>query len=265
MTTAFRCDDKERLVAYLYDEIGETDRTAIERHLATCASCAGEIEGLRAVRVDLGRWQSPEAELGFRVVRETPPAARAWWRPPVWVPTALAAGLVFAVGAGLANVRVEAVNGVVTLRAGWSQPPAAAQRDAPASAGTTVPVKPGVSAAEVQKELAALETKLRADFAASSHQPAAVPVSLASNASNIDRGELLQQVKTMLEESERRQQRELATGIMRLAQDVDTQRRTDLVRFEQGFGQIETLTAQEAARQRNINNYLVRVSQRQGQ
>jgi hypothetical protein len=37
------------------------------------------------------------------------------------------------------------------------------------------------------------------------------------------------------------------------------------VRFEQGFGQIETLTAQEAARQRNINNYLVRVSQRQGQ
>jgi hypothetical protein len=171
---------------------------------------------------------------------------------------------VFAVGAGLANVRVEAGNGVVTLRAGWSQPPAAAQRDAPASAGTTVPVKPGVSAAEVQKELAALETKLRADFAASSHQPAAVPVSLASNA-NIDRGELLQQVKTMLEESERRQQRELATGIMRLAQDVDTQRRTDLVRFEQGFGQIETLTAQEAARQRNINNYLVRVSQRQGQ
>jgi hypothetical protein len=128
-----------------------------------------------------------------------------------------------------------------------------------------VPVKPGVSAAEVQKELAALETKLRADFAASSHQPAAVPVPLASNASNIDRGELLQQVKTMLEESERRQQRELATGIMRLAQDVDTQRRTDLVRFEQGFGQIETLTAQEAARQRNINNYLVRVSQRQGQ
>src|SRR6185295_7110012 len=45
MTTTFRCDDKERLVAYLYDEIGDTDRTAIERHLATCASCAGEIEG----------------------------------------------------------------------------------------------------------------------------------------------------------------------------------------------------------------------------
>jgi anti-sigma factor RsiW len=265
MTTAFRCDDKERLVAYLYDEIGDTERAAIERHLATCASCADEIEELRAVRVDLGRWQPPDVELGFRVVRETAPAARAWWRPPVWVPTALAAGLVLAVGAGLANVRVEAGNGVVTLRAGWSQPPAPAQAATPASAAPTLPVKAGMSEAEVQQKLAALETKLRADFATSSHQPAAVPVSLASNASNIDRGELLQQVKTMLEESERRQQRELATGLLRLAQDVDTQRRTDLVRFEQGFGQIETLTAQEAARQRNINNYLVRVSQRQGQ
>lgn len=264
MTTAFRCDDKERLVGYLYDEIGETERAAIERHLATCASCAEEIEELRAVRVDLGRWQPPDVELGFRVVRETAPAARAWWRPPVWVPTALAAGLVLAVGAGLANVRVEAGNGRVTLSTGWSQPPAAEHAAAPASAATTVP-KAGMSEAEVRQALAALETKLRADFAAASHQPAAVPVSLASNASNIDRGELLQQVKTMLEESERRQQRELATGIMRLAQDVDTQRRTDLVRFEQGFGQIETLTAQEAARQRNINNYLVRVSQRQGQ
>ncbi len=265
MTTAFRCDDKERLVAYLYDEIGDTDRTAIERHLATCASCAGEIEGLRAVRVDLGRWQPPEAELGFRVVREAPPAARVWWRPPVWVPTALAASLVLMVGAALANVRLEAGNGSVTLRAGWSQPPAAAQAAAPASVAATVPVKAGMSEAEVHQALAALETKLRADFAASSRLSGIVPASLATNTSNVDRGELLQQVKTMLEESERRQQRELATGLMRLAQDVDTQRRTDLVRFEQGFGQIETLTAQEAARQRNINNYLVRVSQRQGQ
>jgi hypothetical protein len=265
MTTAFRCDDKERLVAYLYDEIGEAERATIERHLALCASCAEEIEELRAVRVDLGRWQPPDVELGFRVVRDTAPAARAWRRPPVWVPTALAAGLVLAVGAGLANVRVEAVNGGITLRTGWSQSPAAARAAAPASVAATVPVKAGMSEAEVHQALAALETKLRADFAASSRQSGIVPASVATNTSNVDRGELLQQVKTMLEESERRQQRELATGLMRLAQDVDTQRRTDLVRFEQGFGQIETLTAQEAARQRNINNYLVRVSQRQGQ
>jgi len=206
-------------------------------------------------------------ELGFRVVRETAPAARAWWRPPVWVPTALAAGLVLAVGAGLANVRIEAGNGGVTLRAGWSQPPTAAPATAPASAAPTVPVKAGMSEAEVHQALAALETKLRAEFASASRQASVVPASasIQSNQSNVDRGALLQQVHALVDESERRQQRELAQRLADVVHDFDTQRRTDLVRFEQGFGQIETLTAQEAARQRNINNYLVRVSQRQGQ
>jgi putative zinc finger protein len=265
MTISFRCEEKQRLVAYLYDEIGDADRAAIERHLSTCAPCTDEIESLRAVRLDLGRWQPPDAELGFRIVRETAPAARAWWRPPVWVPTALAAGLVLAAGAALANMHLEVGNGGFTLRAGWSQPPVTTQAAAPAPATASVPVKAGMSEAEVRQALAALEMKLRTEFAASSHQPAVIPASVATNAAPLDRGEVLQQVKTMLDESERRQQRELALGLVRLAQDVDTQRRADLVRFEQGFGQIETLTAQEAARQRNINNYLVRVSQRQGQ
>jgi len=264
MTISFRCDDKERLVAYLYDEIGDVERATLERHLATCASCAAEIEELRAVRVDLGRWQPPDVELGFRVVRETAPAARAWWRPPVWVPTALAAGLLLAVGAGLANVRVEAGNGGVTLRAGWAQAPVVPQAAAPASAAAIVPVKAGMSEAEVHRALAALETKLRAEFASASHQASVVPAS-ASIASNVDRGALLQQVHALLDESERRQNRELAQRLADVVHDFDAQRRTDLVRFEQGFGQIETLTAQEAARQRNINNYLVRASQRLGQ
>lgn len=265
MTTTFRCEEKERLVAYLYDEIADEDRSLIERHLATCDPCATEVEELRAVRVDLKRWQPPDVELGFRVVREAPAAPRAWWRPPVWVPTALAAGLVLAVGAAVANVRVEAGNGVVTIRTGWSQPPVNTQAAAPAPQPAVVPAKAGMSEADVRQALAALETKLRADFAASSRQPSVVPASFATNASNGDRGEMMQQVKAMLEESERRQQHELALRVAQAFQEVDAQRRTDLARFEQGFGQIETLTAQEAARQRNINNYLVRVSQRQGQ
>ena len=262
MTTTFRCDDKERLVAYLYGEIGDSDRAAIERHLSTCATCAEEVEGLRAVRVDLGRWQPPDVELGFRVVREEMPVSRAWWRPPVWVPTALAAGLMLAVGAAVANVRVEAGNGSVTLRTGWSQPPVARQA-APAAPVASVPVKAGMSEADVRQALAALETKLRAEFAATSRQAPVVPVTASE--SNVDRGALLQQVRGLVDESERRQQRELALRLAQVVQDFDAQRRTDLVRFEQGFGQIETLTAQEAARQRNINNYLVRASQRQSQ
>ena len=81
--------------------------------------------------------------------------------------------------------------------------------------------------------------------------------------SDIDRSALLTQVRSLVDESERRQQRELALRLSQVVQDFDAQRRTDLVRIERGFGQIESLTGQEAARQREITNYLVRASQRQ--
>jgi hypothetical protein len=167
---------------------------------------------------------------------------------------------VLAAGAALTNARLEAGNGGFILRAGWSQPPAtpAAAQAAPVA---PVPIKVGLSEAEVRQALAAFEMKLRADFAAASRQVSTVPVSATQ--SSVDRGALLQQVRALVDESERRQQRELALRLAQVVQDFDAQRRADLVRFEQGFGQIETLTAQEAARQRNINNYLVRASQRQ--
>jgi hypothetical protein len=176
---------------------------------------------LRAVRVDLGRWQPPDVELGFRVVREAAPAARAWWRPPVWVPTALAAGLVLAVGAGLANLRVEAGNGRVTLRAGWSQPPAS-QAAAPAHRPPPCRVKAGMSEAEVHQALAALETKLRADFA--SPRATTCGVCASRNASNVDRGALLQQVHALSTRAKRRQQRELAQRLADVVHDFDAQR-----------------------------------------
>ena len=110
--------------------------------------------------------------------------------------------------------------------------------------------------------MAALETRLRAEMATTSQRstwPAAVRVA-AGDA--VDRGEM-QQVRNLVDESERRQQRELALRLAQVAQDFDNQRRTDLVKIEQNFGQIESLTSQEAAHQRAITNYLVRASQRQ--
>ena len=63
-------------------------------------------------------------------------------------------------------------------------------------------------------------------------------------------------------ESEQRQQKELALRLTQVLTDVESQRRADLVRIEQNMGQIEGLTGQEAARQREMLNYLMRVSQR---
>ena len=43
--TAF-CDDKEQLVAYLYDEIDGIVRRRVDEHLRVCPSCAAELAGL---------------------------------------------------------------------------------------------------------------------------------------------------------------------------------------------------------------------------
>ena len=269
MTNSFRCDDKSLLVSYLYGEVSAADRAAVESHVATCAACADELASLGAVRADLARWEPPAADLGFQIVKAAPrPASPAWWRPPVWAPLALAAGLLLAVGAALANVEVQAANGVVTIRAGWSHPPltapgaSAVAEQAPAH--EAVAVKTGITDAEMRKAMAALETRLRAEIGTSAQRsasPAAVPVSLQG--SSVDRGDMLQQVRNLVDESERRQQRELALRLAQVVQDVENQRRTDLVKIEQNFGQIESLTSQEAAHQRAITNYLVRASQRQ--
>jgi hypothetical protein len=266
MTKPFDCDDKTRLVAYLYDEVdGVGDREGIEAHLADCRACTEELAGLRAARVELGSWQPPDAELGFRIVREAEPVGRPWWRAHAWAPVALAAGLVLAVGAAMANVEVQVANGGLTLRAGWSHVPLAATAAAPTPVAAPAPVAvapaaaSGMSDAQVRQVLADFETRLRAELAAGDRQ--VTPV--ATSAGGMDRQQVLQQVHTLVDESERRQQRELALRLAQVVQDFDAQRRTDLVRIEQGFGQIENLAGQQAAGQRAITNYLVRASQRQ--
>jgi hypothetical protein len=183
----------------------------------------------------------------------------------VWVPVSLAAGLLLALGATLANVEVQTGNAGITLRAGWGHQPLSAAA-APAvqqpASPTVAPVKTGITDAELQKAMAGLESRLRTEFTSTPARQTTMPVVPVSTAST-DRGELLQQVRTLVDESERRQQRELALRLAQLAQDFENQRRTDLVKIEQNFGQIESLTTQEAAHQRAITNYLVRASQRQ--
>ena len=53
MAIVMRCDEKERLVGYLYEECSAAERSAVEAHLARCAVCAAELDGLRDVQ---GTW-----------------------------------------------------------------------------------------------------------------------------------------------------------------------------------------------------------------
>lgn len=266
MTTVFKCDEKERLVAYLYGETGERERALIDAHVATCPPCADELDGLRAVRTDLAAWQPPVPDLGFRIVREAQAVSRRWWQVPAWVPSAMAAGLLLAVAAAAANIRIEYGPGVVTFRAGEAPRSAQVRRvtapaavDPGASVKSSVPA--GVQPAELQAALSALEHRLRTEMATMRTAAPAAPSLQTASSESPDRAGLLQHVQELIDASERRQQRELALRLAQVVQDVDTQRRTDMVRIENGFGQIEGLTGQEAARQRQLINYLMRTSQ----
>ena len=255
MTNRFDCDDKDTLVSYLYGEASLEARRAVEAHLQRCTTCAREVQELRGARATLAAWVPPEAELGFRIIREPVAAApRRWWQMPAWAPVALAAGLVLALAA---SVEVEYGSGTVTIRTGWARSAApVAQSAAPE------PVPAGLSDRDLQAALAALEGKLRAEMAASGAREAVPAAPARLQAASLDRGELLRQVEDLIEASERRQQRELAFRLAQVVQDVDAQRRTDMLRIETGLGQIEGVTGQEVARQRQLINYLMQARDR---
>ena len=73
---------------------------------------------------------------------------------------------------------------------------------------------------------------------------------------------ILQRVRTMIDESEQRQRRELALRSAEMVRDFDAQRNVDLTRIERTLGQMDGTTGAEVAQQRQMLNYLMRVSQR---
>jgi anti-sigma factor RsiW len=251
MKTPFTCEEKDRLVAFLYDEADADERADVETHLSSCPACATELASFTALRRDLRRWEPPEADLGFRMVREDEPR-RSWWSPARLLPVAAAAVLILGATAALTNLEVRYENGGVTVRTGWTQPAPTVTAGPPAATEGTPPAGP--SEEDVAAALSSLEARLRAELGEPRPSPATAP--------QVDRGDLLQQVRSLIEESERRQQRELALRLAQVVRDFDAQRQADLVRIENGFGQIEGLTEEEAARQRALLDYLVRASQR---
>jgi hypothetical protein len=152
---------------------------------------------------------------------------------------------------------VEYGSGAVTVRTGWARPAATTTST---QAANTTPA--ALTSDELAAALTALENKLRTEMAAAGTRDAAPVAPVRVQSSTVDRGELLRQVEDLIEASERRQQRELAFRLAQVVQDVDAQRRTDMLRIESGLGQIEGVTGQEVARQRQLINYLMQARDR---
>jgi hypothetical protein len=250
MSTRFTCDDTESLVAYLYDELDAEQGAAVSRHLETCPACAAEYAALGGVRRVLGEWTPPAPALRFSVAAEPPtpvlrPAASPWAAVPAWAQL-VAATLALAVGAAVANVQVRHDAGGWTVSTGWMTP--ATPSAAPAAA----------AGEDWRPALAALEQSLRQELSSSAP---ATPIETVA-ASTSDDPQTVSRMRSLIQESERRQQQELALRLAQFSRDLDLQRRADLVRIDQGIGQLEGRTGAEVARQREMLNYIVRAGLR---
>jgi hypothetical protein len=246
-------DRDEHLVAFLYDDIESAARTSFGSHLSACRYCQEDLSALGGVRSMLSTWAPPEPARAFashesRAVSPEPRVPisepRAWWHEiPAWAQVA-AALFVLGVSMTIANLDVRYDRSGLTIRTGWSRP----QASAPAP----------VNAAPWRAELTALENQLRSEMKAS--QAVVTAASVHAAQATISDDEFRRRVRVLLDESERKQETELALRLVQFQSDLNTQRQADLSRINMNLGYIQRDTRGELLKQRD---YLLRVSQKQ--
>jgi anti-sigma factor RsiW len=228
-------DNHDALLDYLYEEGDPAERLKIARHLQECASCSVAVLEFQNVRGMLRDWTPPPAELGFRVVRDANGASDArlgqrpggvWsWRPALHRSTwaqAAAAVLLFAAGMAVSQFNMNYDAGTLTVQV------------RPATSPVLPAGEPRRTSIELQPEVPLTNVALE-------RTPLAEPV---------DTEQLLQRVRAMIDQSEQRQQRELAQRISQFAIEEHTQHQADMLRIEQNLGQ----------QQDEVMNYLVRTA-----
>jgi hypothetical protein len=140
----------------------------------------------------------------------------------------------------------------LSVRTGWGQ---AAPMSLPDTTFEAARAADAPTAAPSRAELTTLEESLRAEIRAVAERPAEPAEAGASNDT------LLKQVRTLIANSERRQQLELALRIGDVISDVQAQRRADLVKIDHSIGLMQNSTGMEVLRQREmLNSLAVRVS-----
>jgi anti-sigma factor RsiW len=264
-TCVYAGDRDDALIAYLYDDIDPVERARFDAHLAACARCRDEVRALAGVRRQLAQWEPDLLVAGRQSAGAGPPPAavgplrQSWWREiPAWAQ--LAAALLFlGVAAGIANLDVRYDLNGLSVRTGWS---ARAQSAAVVPAASPAQTAP----APWRADLTALEEQLRTDLRtaqASAAVVAAADRQTPSRTASADDADMLRRVRALLDESERRQQRELALRVAEVLRDVSTQRQADLVKIDRSLGAVQNNLGVEVMKQRQSLNLLYRASQRQ--
>jgi hypothetical protein len=259
----------EAIVSYLYDDLDAAQRAAFDTHLVLCARCRAEVGQLSDVRQTLSMWEPPtvdglQSSVGSQSSVGNLSRQSSWWSDvPAWARVA-AAVLCLGVGAGVANLDVHYDRQGLSIRTGWLKPAAAqtaAVAPGPAASASTVRLDatPGADA-PWRADLMALERQLRTEFrSADATAPVGVALARPSQPSMSD-AELIKRVRALVDESERKQNRELALRVGEMVRGVNEQRQADLRKIDQSLGLIQSNTGVEVLKQRQLLNYLVRVS-----
>jgi hypothetical protein len=235
----YTADRDETLIGYLYGEIDPAQRAAFEAHTATCERCRTELADLENVRERLHDWTAPDA-IHPAVPERAPstygvgiqPATSIWTairNTPGWAQAA-AALLVVGASAGMANLDVRYDQHGLSIHTGWSQ----------AARSSAEPRETAQAAIIRRADLDALEQRLRNEFHGAA--PVGAPGGLlkpdaAGAAAN---AQLLRQVRALIQDSERRQQNELALRIAEVVHEFDTKRGSDLVNIRRGMREIQS-------------------------
>jgi hypothetical protein len=228
-------DDQDALLDYLYQEGDPAERVKAARHLQECPACSVAVLELQTTRGMLSEWKPPVADLDFRIVRgqgAPPPQPAGRVLPSRFVHWAQAAAAVLLFVAGMAVSQLKIGYGDGTL---------------------TVGIRPSASTGS-----GAANVSIQAPPAPAAPAPSPPPAPVVDQAASVE--QLLQRVRTMIDQSEARQRRELALRLSQVASEVDTQHKADLLRVQQNFGQLEMETGAQISQQQQLMDYLVRTS-----
>jgi len=208
------CNEREKLIGYLHDEVDAAERRSIDAHLSTCEACREELRAFRDVRHDLLAWDVPEHEsvwTPFVTTRQQP----VWRQMPAWA-MAAAATLVFAIGGA----------------GGFAGRALAARSIAPVQIAA-VPVNPEpaiVGPAASLEDLRALQTRLNElERAAPVRAVSTTPVSMSASTN----AALISQVEQLIRDSEGRMNHKTSQKILSIITDIDKSHKADFATLQQ--------------------------------
>ncbi len=266
MTDVMRCPEPDALLVLLYDDEGTPDERAdLQAHVARCQDCAQVLTSLDTARGALGAWHAPRLPLGFAFVRQ----GRSPLRAVVWSSgLAAAAVLVLATAASLAQLDLRYDAEGLRIRTGVAGAAAAGvERGTGQITGASSPVRAASPAAAQasadpawvrrasageppwRADLDLLATQIRSDLVRlvqdtqQAAGPATVRVAAPGNPAGPVRTmtdtELLRRVQDLLDQSEIRQQSNLALRVTELGRQFELARQSDIVQVEQTLQRIE--------------------------